>query len=71
MSKGYPLGAKQALRGLGPDSHPASGEATFIQIFKTFCTLTFVAAVLFSALVVPFCRESILTAVTNWLQVIG
>jgi hypothetical protein len=38
---------------------------------KRFLIIIYLLAVLFSALVVPFIRESIITTVRNWLSMAG
>ena len=43
----------------------------FASLIKKVLIVIYLAAVLFSAIVVPMFRESILTAVKNWLGVTG
>jgi hypothetical protein len=71
VSKGYSMRANPILGKGETGSHSVFGEKTFTRLFKTIFILIFIAAVLFSALIVPFFRESILTTVKNWFQIVG
>jgi hypothetical protein len=49
----------------------ASPLRQFTGLIKKVLIVIYLAAVLFSAIVVPMFRESIMTAVKNWLGVTG
>jgi len=49
----------------------SSSPAQFIRLLKRILIVVYLVAVLFSAIVVPMFRESILRAVKEWLRVAG
>jgi hypothetical protein len=68
MSKEDFIEANQVLGRLETDSQEFPRKKTFIHLFKTVFVVIFILALLFSALVVPYFRQSIVTTVMNWLS---
>jgi hypothetical protein len=68
MSNSRSVEAGQVLSDM---ENEASALRQFTSLLKRILIVFYLAAVLFSAIVVPMFRESILTAVKNWLGVSG
>jgi hypothetical protein len=68
MSNSRSIEADQVL---SDRENEASSLRQFASLIKKVLIVIYLAAVLFSAIVVPMFRESILTAVKNWLGVTG
>jgi hypothetical protein len=61
----------EAGRVMSDMENEASVLRQFTSLIKKVLIVIYLAAVLFTAIVVPIFRESILTAVKNWLGVTG
>jgi hypothetical protein len=70
MSKDF-IETNQVLGRLETDSQEVPGKKTFAHLFKTVLVVIFVLAVLFSALVVRYFREPIVTTIMNWFSPAG
>jgi hypothetical protein len=68
MSNSRSIEADQVL---SDRENEASALRQFASLIKKVLIVIYLAAVLFSAIVVPMFRESILTTVKNWLGVPG
>jgi hypothetical protein len=68
MSNSRSIEAGQVL---SDSENEASVVKQFASLIKKVLIVIYLAAVLFSAIVVPMFRESILTAVKSWLGVTG
>jgi hypothetical protein len=68
MSNSRSIEAGQVMSDM---ENEASVLRQFTSLIKKVLIVIYLAAVLFTAIVVPIFRESILTAVKNWLGVTG
>ena len=68
MSQSHSIEANQ---GLSVAENDSLFLKQFIRLLKRVLIVIYLVAVLFSAVVVPMFRESILTAVKSWLGVSG
>ena len=68
MSNSRSIEAGQVISNM---QNEASVLRQFTSLIKKVLIVIYLAAVLFTAIVVPIFRESILTAVKNWLGVSG